>query len=436
MRYNQGHTVEISLESSLISHRVSTVIAVICIVVYAGALLFAGARIYRNTVEQRAAAEQELEDFAVYIVSESNKKDFKSESFREAVTGALGLSRTLRAAIISGISQSGDSVEYVFERAPDAGITWASGKPELKSLFSFSNFPKNTLFKPLAVENQRNVTLQASYNYVDYGVLNVILKQTLAIVLIGFCISCITLLLRFLFVKDTVPIDMDDSHPENKKNEKTDGVSDEDISEEDVFDIFDAKDAGDNKATETDPDESFTADISPDEFAGLFPEEDETFDADVDQEINLLDKLDVELRRSEAFKQDLALITAKVTGEEADGAFPVLTSDAMDFFVLRELVFERGKNGLSIIAPDMDADEGFNKAVEFRAGFLNKHPEFTDKIEIFMGVSSRCEREVDASRVLTEAETALTKAEKGSPVVAFRVDPEKYKEFLRKSETM
>jgi hypothetical protein len=110
--------------------------------------------------------------------------------------------------------------------------------------------------------------------------------------------------------------------------------------------------------------------------------------------------------------------------------FQALAADAVDFFVMRELVFERGGRGAIVIAQDTDIDAGFAKATEFRAAFLGKHGE--QHPQLFAGVSSRCGREVEADRLIREAGAALSKASPESPVVAFRVDPERYKEFLKK----
>ena len=51
-----------------------------------------------------------------------------------------------------------------------------------------------------------------------------------------------------------------------------------------------------------------------------------------------------------------------------------------------------------------------------------------------IGLSSRSERIITAQRLITEAEQAVLHAadDKDSPIIAFRVNPEKYREYMNK----
>jgi hypothetical protein len=454
MRYKNSHaSVEVSLESSLISHHISLIIALACIAVYVFALIFAGIRMYRMVDGQRSLAQQEFNDFVMYTTAEGNRSFMSEERFQTNIINALKSSNTLQAAIISNASG-----EYGFERSRESGITWDDGKPVFKSTLGFSK----PLFAPLALENQRNTTLRVIYNFFDYKSLITVLKQTLAIVVIGFCISCATLLLRYLFVKDTVPVSVGDATHSGVVGHATQKAApvpemEEMDVEDSFFDIDDIKDVEDGDVPQDYDNESAVqepsvlspsisqvqaesdslplhADISEDEFAGLFPkEEDEpTYtELGVNREASLTKKLEDELYRSEAFSQDLALIIMK-TPDDSDGTMlSDLAAEAVDFFVLRDMVFEKGDAGIAVIAQNTDIDIAFNKAVEFRASLLDKRPE--QNLKLFVGVSSRCNRDdVEPNRLIREAEAALAKASETAPIVAFRVDPEKYKEFLKK----
>ncbi|MDR1218216.1 MAG: hypothetical protein LBK73_01245 [Treponema sp.] len=451
MRYKDSHTsVEISLESSLISHHISLIIALACIAVYMFALIFAGIRVYHMVSGQRSLAQQEFKDFVTYATTEGNRS-FMSERFHANITNALKSSNTLQAAIISNVSN-----EYGFERSRESGIAWNGEKLVFKATLGLSQ----PLFAALAIENQRNVAVRVIYNFFDYKRLIIILKQTLAIVVIGLCISCITLLLRYLLVKDTVPVTVGGAP--HKKKDGFDGgnggdtvhVAQETDDEDSFSDIFDMEDS-DGRSNDyhhaeaaypepaVPPSSLFEgeidnmplhADISEDEFAGLFPKEDDEpayTELGVNREENLIRKIEDELYRSEAFNQDLALIAIE-TSDDPDGTMlPDLVTEAIDFFVLRDLIFEKGGSGIAVIAQNMDIDAAFSKAAEFRAALLDKRSE--QNINLFIGVSSRCGRdEVEPDRLIREADAALEKASETAPVVAFRVDPEKYKEFLRK----
>ncbi|MDR0558492.1 MAG: GGDEF domain-containing protein [Treponema sp.] len=435
MRYKDSRTsVEVSLESSLISHHISLIIALACIAVYVFALIFAGIRVYHMVGGQRSLAHKEFDDFVIYATTEGNHR-FMSERFQTNITNALKSSNTLQAAIISNVSS-----EYGFERSRESGIAWNGEKLVFKATPGLSK----PLFAALEIENQRNVTVRVIYNFLDYKSLIIILKQTLAIVVIGFCISCITLLLRYLLVKETVPVTVGGAAQETDDDDSFSDMFDMEDSDDEIHDSHNTEEATyPTDPEQTAPSASYSqsgidnmplhADISEDEFAGLFPKENDepTYtELGLTREANLTRKLEDELYRSEAFSQDLALLAIKVDAPD-ETILPDLAAQAIDFFVLRDLIFEKDGSGIAVIAQDTDIDAAFNKAAEFRAALLDKRPGQT--INLFVGVSSRCGRDkIEPERLMREADAALEKASETTPIVAFRVDPEKYKEFLKR----
>jgi hypothetical protein len=56
------------------------------------------------------------------------------------------------------------------------------------------------------------------------------------------------------------------------------------------------------------------------------------------------------------------------------------------------------------------------------------------KTDLRAGLSSRSGRLIDADRLFFEAASALEKAKDGQPIVAFKSNPEKYRDFVRKSQ--
>ncbi|MDR2103408.1 MAG: hypothetical protein LBP42_04815, partial [Treponema sp.] len=107
--------------------------------------------------------------------------------------------------------------------------------------------------------------------------------------------------------------------------------------------------------------------------------------------------------------------------------------ETVNFFALRDLIFEKGKKGITVINPNMDLDQGFMKSEEFHTRLLQTLPEFlTGRSDLCIGLSSRSGRLIDAERLQFEASQALRKALKDpvSPIVAFKSDPEKYRAFI------
>jgi GGDEF domain-containing protein len=148
------------------------------------------------------------------------------------------------------------------------------------------------------------------------------------------------------------------------------------------------------------------------------------------------ERLDAEISRSASFEQDLSLLVFCYDGLTShDEAYSTIGKLIKEFFSFRDMAFERGDDGFSIILPNIDSGHALRMAEEFnkRLVFLAEgdYAEL-ELLPIYMGISSRAGRLIDAGRLIEEAASALEKAryEKDSHIVAFRPDPDKYRIFL------
>jgi GGDEF domain-containing protein len=148
------------------------------------------------------------------------------------------------------------------------------------------------------------------------------------------------------------------------------------------------------------------------------------------------ERLDAEISRSASFEQDLSLLVLCYDGlTSQDGEYREIAKAIKAFFSFRDLAFERGDDGFAIILPNIDSSHALRMAEEFnkKLVFLAEG-DFAELelLPIYMGISSRAGRLVDANRLMGEASTALDRAryEKDTRIVAFRPDPDKYRQFL------
>lgn len=144
-------------------------------------------------------------------------------------------------------------------------------------------------------------------------------------------------------------------------------------------------------------------------------------------------RLDSELSRSASFEQDLSLLLILHLGiSPGQGAYKALSNAIGDFFSFRDLAFERGPDGFAVILPNMDAEHGLRMAEEFLRKATALLGPGSGPNPIYMGLSSRAGRLVDASRLGHEAGAALERArsEADSHIVAFRPDPDRYRIYL------
>lgn len=144
-------------------------------------------------------------------------------------------------------------------------------------------------------------------------------------------------------------------------------------------------------------------------------------------------RLDSELIRAASSEYDLALFIVKIKDvERTHPAYTEICEALLSFFKFRDMVFEFGSDSFAGIVTGMDIN-GCMSSVE---GLYNSLTSILKnngiESEICIGISTRCFRLIPGARLLQEAKDAVSKAaeENDMPIIAFRVNPSKYKEFL------
>ncbi|MDR1363878.1 MAG: hypothetical protein LBJ35_07530, partial [Spirochaetaceae bacterium] len=156
----------------------------------------------------------------------------------------------------------------------------------------------------------------------------------------------------------------------------------------------------------------------------------------MDNGYSFVDALKQELRKAEASGADLTLLCIEWTAAGLQEEIFVKQTSA--FFKNGSRVFERdGQGGVYVIVPGAGLDEIFAEAKEFHRRARELTPQNV-YVELLMGISARSGRNVSAANLLNEAERAMDKARSNSalPIVAFKADPQKYKEFARRQKRL
>ena len=112
-------------------------------------------------------------------------------------------------------------------------------------------------------------------------------------------------------------------------------------------------------------------------------------------------------------------------GEDAYGAF---RDHIKQVFTYDDLVFPYGEKGFAIIQLNIDLDEGLQRVEQFLLDRIEKGGGRRTR----SGLTSRNGRLISADRLISEAASALRKTTDDKTIVAFRSDPQKYREFLKK----
>jgi GGDEF domain-containing protein len=150
----------------------------------------------------------------------------------------------------------------------------------------------------------------------------------------------------------------------------------------------------------------------------------------------LRERLDAELKRSASFEQDLSLLIASLDNSaRGTEEYALFARTTQEFFSFKDLSFQFGESGIAVVLPNMDVDHAIRMSEELLKKLtflLQGRSDDMSYLELFMGLSSRSGRLVEADRMVSEAMAAHRKAkdERDTRIMAFRPDPEKFRAFL------
>ena len=154
-------------------------------------------------------------------------------------------------------------------------------------------------------------------------------------------------------------------------------------------------------------------------------------------ERHLEERLSAELKRAASFDQDLVFLLGCLNGlKRTDPFYAELSHTAREYFNFQDLCFEYGDGGIGIIIPNIDIDQGIER-IEGFVNRLDRRIGETGRSErLFVGLSARNGRLISGNRIIREAKSALRRAEAESVrIMAFRVDPEKYRNYMASRKT-
>jgi GGDEF domain-containing protein len=371
-----------------------SLIAALCIVIYLFALVQGFVRIYLNIEQRREISCFEFNRITELAVS-AGRQGFMDERFIQTMNNALLSTKSIEALIITGADRG-----HAFEKKKGHAITWVNNSPRFINRFNFSS---QSHYNSLPELDIRNANIKAVSSLFDYNEFLRILRETLFIIMIGFTISFITMLLQLLLGKPEklkgemiyVPVN-EAPEQHNRQNEKT---------------IY----PHETKNTGTEP-------------KGLYSPR-----SNIGWEEYTKDRLDSEIHRCASTEKDLALLLLEFSDMDNELLFRQAAEEAVNFFTSRDLLFEYGRLGITVILPGAGLDIAIGKAERFYQRVMEKFVNNNSLSVLNIGLSSRSGRLLNADRLMLEAGEALKKArnDSKSSIIAFKSDPDKYRDFIR-----
>ena len=147
-------------------------------------------------------------------------------------------------------------------------------------------------------------------------------------------------------------------------------------------------------------------------------------------------RLDAELIRAASNEMDLSLFVIDIQGIDKDSpVFTAVCETLLNFFQYKDMIFEYGKSGFAGILVNTDIESAMAESEILYANLKNIFTEYECEPVCGIGLTTRSLRLITGARLLNEAKKASEKAmdEKTLPIVAFRVNHEKSKQFLAES---
>ncbi len=151
----------------------------------------------------------------------------------------------------------------------------------------------------------------------------------------------------------------------------------------------------------------------------------------------LATRLESELVRAASSEQDLSLVIIRIPSMTKESAcYKDICKVLLDFFQFKDFIFEYKQDGFAAIIQNKNVDQAMESAELLYTDIMSVLDTADCGTKPLMGISSRSLRLISAGRLKTEAEQALLHAgdDSDSPIIAFRVNPEKYRKFISEQE--
>ncbi|QTQ11723.1 hypothetical protein HRI96_05620 [Treponema parvum] len=144
-------------------------------------------------------------------------------------------------------------------------------------------------------------------------------------------------------------------------------------------------------------------------------------------------RLEDELVRAASVEQDLSFLIIRIPGLElSDERIKKVVPVIKEYFSFVDMIFEFGDDGFAVIRPAINLDTALGIAENFHGELITVLRSEGLNMMPAIGISARSLRLISCDRLIAESEQAAEHAlnDANSPIVAFRVDPEKYRKFL------
>lgn len=357
-------------------------------------------------------------------------EEFSSSAFKNTINRFFSADRALQSIVIS----SNEKIEYLYIKNTGILNKKPVFTPEFitKPEYSFNRILYNLFTATVIIPGSNNINIETVYNTLEFYDIAYLIKIIILVLLFYVIITIFFLL--FMPEKEKAAISVKIAG-NNQDEEAAGPAEEEDISvkapaaAEIKHNSVSEKQAAPSPASPYQPVTVMEAD-PPEEILEI------NEDMQISEKTGLAwfeyfnSKLSYELDKAASFDTDLTLFILSWISSEKTGINILYQNlpELLRSFFMPDMAFEYDSNSIAVINPGTDLEECLPKI----NAFVVRLKHVSEIEEIFAGVSSRNGRLISGKRLVKEAEGALAKAvsESGTPVIAFRSDPEKYRKML------
>lgn len=147
----------------------------------------------------------------------------------------------------------------------------------------------------------------------------------------------------------------------------------------------------------------------------------------------LITRLESELARASSSELELSIILIQIPDIKLSNECGIqICKNVLDIFHYRDMIFEYKNDGIAIIYSNANIDKSIETSEQIYAEICTTLAKYDINSKPIFGIASRSLRFISGERLIVEAEQALLHAKEDvdSPIIAFRVNPEKYRKFM------
>lgn len=147
----------------------------------------------------------------------------------------------------------------------------------------------------------------------------------------------------------------------------------------------------------------------------------------------LVTRLESELARAASGEIDISLMLIQIPSIDFNSQAGIeICKQLINIFHYKDMLFEYKNDGIAIIYSNADIDKAMDNGELIYAELCSTLNNYNITQKPYVGIASRSLRFISGERLITEAEQALfhAKEDPDSPIIAFRVNPEKYRKYM------